>query len=225
MAGRLGCAALLPAAIAIGFAIGGCGTSGSSSSPSSTTSSSIYSSAAVTASGAATGTGTGTTPAATAHLLATKGYGTYERCQGQCTGSVPAALRRPLSLPSGTGGPCPVTLNADGPVSPSGDGNDGAARVLGSAWLSVGVTWTAAASYSGPILIRGGRIDAPGALGFGTGAVPYDELQLLDAGLGAPAHGAAREWLTDTRVGSAGCYAYQVDGTTFSEKIVFRAVA
>jgi hypothetical protein len=67
-------------------------------------------------------------------------------------------------------------------------------------------------------------LGGPGAVGFGEGHVPYDELQLL-----APAQGAAiprgsgREWPTFTRVKGPGCYAYQIDGTSFTEVIVFRA--
>jgi hypothetical protein len=80
------------------------------------------------------------------------------------------------------------------------------------------------ATYAGPLLIRGAMLGG-GAIGFGTGAVPYDELQLLDAGQGAPrVVGGGRAWITYTRVRSGGCYAYQVDGTTFSEIVVFRAV-
>ena len=55
--------------------------------------------------------------------------------------------------------------------------------------------------------------------------MPYDELQLLDAGKDAPRVAAGgRAWLTETRVRSGGCYAYQVDGTSFSEVVVFRAI-
>jgi hypothetical protein len=86
------------------------------------------------------------------------------------------------------------------------------------------VTWLASSSYVDPVLIRGRQLGGPGAVGFGEGHVPYDELQLL-----APAQGAAiprgsgREWPTFTRVKGPGCYAYQIDGTSFTEVIVFRA--
>jgi hypothetical protein len=97
--------------------------------------------------------------------------------------------------------------------------------VSGSQWLAASVTWVAAATYTGPVLIRGEMLGG-GALGFGTGATPYDELQLLDAGKGAPhVAGGGRAWVTTTRIRSGGCYAYQVDGTGFSEAVVFRAVA
>lgn len=165
-------------------------------------------------------------PAAPNGLTPTAGYATYEHCQGTCTGSVPASLRRPLKLPSDDGGPCPITINPQGPLSPrelpAGVGFHG---VSGSQWLEAEVTWTAVGGYTGPVLIRGGMLGS-GGLGFGTGAVPYDELQLLDAGQGAPrVTGDGRAWITYTRIRSGGCYAYQVDGAGFSEVVVFRAVA
>ena len=86
------------------------------------------------------------------------------------------------------------------------------------------MTWVAAATYAGPVLIRGAMLGGS-ALGFGAGTTPYDELQLLDAGQGAPrVAGGGRAWVTYTRVRAGGCYAYQVDGTAFSEVIVFRGI-
>jgi hypothetical protein len=165
-------------------------------------------------------------PAAPAGLAQTAGYATYERCQGTCSGAVPAALRRPLRLPADDGGPCPITLNAQ-PASPRElPSGVGFRSVSGSRWLMAEVTWVAPGGYTGPLLIRGGMLGGGGAVGFGTGAVPYDELQLLDAGQGAPRVAAGgRAWITYSRVSAGGCYAYQVDGTGFSEDVVFRAVA
>jgi hypothetical protein len=157
-------------------------------------------------------------------LAQTTGYGTYELCQGQCSGAVPPALRRPLALPSLGGGPCPITVGTARPVTSSGPAELGVARVLGSAWLVARVTWTAAASYQGPILIRGREIGGSGAVGFGDGDVPYDELQLLDSGRYATPSAGQRAWVAYTRVTAPGCYGYQIDGTDFSEVIVFRAV-
>jgi hypothetical protein len=165
-------------------------------------------------------------PAAPDGLAQTAGYGTYERCQGTCTGAVPAALRRPLKLPDDDGGPCPITLNAI-PASPRElPAGVGFRSVRGSQWLIAEVTWTVPGAYTGPLLIRGAKLSGSGALGFGTGAVPYDELQLLDAGQGATrVAGGGRAWITYSRIRSGGCYLYQVDGTGFSEVVVFRAVA
>jgi hypothetical protein len=98
-------------------------------------------------------------------------------------------------------------------------------RFIGSAWLGARVTWTAPANFTGPLLIRGRQIGGSGVVGFGEGHTPYDELQLLDSGHGAPAPGAGgRAWLTYTRVKSPGCYAYQIDSEKFSSVVYFRAV-
>jgi hypothetical protein len=164
-------------------------------------------------------------PAAPAGLTPTTGYGTYEHCQGTCTGAVPAALRRPLKLPPADGGPCPITLNAQPASTGTASAGVGFRRVSGSPWLIAEAIWRVPHSYAGPLLIRGAMLGG-GALGFGTGVIPYDELQLLDAGQAAPrVAGGGRAWITYTRVRSAGCYGYQVDGTSFSEVLVFRAVA
>jgi hypothetical protein len=163
-------------------------------------------------------------PAAPAGLAQTAGFATYERCQGTCTGAVPATLRRPLKLPSDDGGPCPITLNAQPASIGKASGGLGFHNVSGSLWMIGEATWRVPASYTGPLLIRGEMLGG-GALGFGTGTVPYDELQLLDAGRGAPrVIGGGRAWITYTRIRSEGCYAFQVDGTTFSEVLVIRAI-
>jgi hypothetical protein len=95
---------------------------------------------------------------------------------------------------------------------------------IGSLWRAAQVTWSSAPSYTGPVLIRGAELGGTGAVGFGEGRVPYDELQLLAPGMGASRPpGGGREWLSFTRVRRPGCYAYQVDGTSFSTVIVFHA--
>jgi hypothetical protein len=101
-------------------------------------------------------------------------------------------------------------------VTASGGGSTLVAHsFIGSPWSGARVTWTAASSYAGPILIRGRQLDGPSAVGFGEGHVPYDELQFPPGG--------TRQWPTFTRIRAPGCYAYQVDGTSFSTVIVFKA--
>jgi hypothetical protein len=237
------------AGLLVTLALSACGAGGTKTSSSATTSTATGAglaatgtgTAATTATSPASGAVTSTTsghargrgrkatkgnrvPAAPAGLTPTTGYGTYERCQGTCTGAVPPALRRPLKLPSADGGPCPITLNAQPASTGAASAGVGFRRVSGSPWLIAEATWRVPHSYAGPLLIRGAMLGG-GALGFGTGAIPYDELQLVDAGRGAPrVAGGGRAWITYTRVRSAGCYAYQVDGTSFSEVVVFRAV-
>lgn len=159
------------------------------------------------------------------------------------SGAVPPALRRPIVIPSvQPGGGCPVTAPnpkiwsrlapglGSGPVAPVGLGTTSTLRYreFGSssspaAWGGNKVLWVAARSYRGPILIRGMQVDGDRAVGFDLGgdAVPTAELRLPP---GAPAGGERwRQWPSSTRVQGPGCYAYQVDGTTFSYVIVFRA--
>jgi hypothetical protein len=137
---------------------------------------------------------------------------------------VPASLRRPLHLPSlAAGAPCRAAAGS-GPVKPLGSANVSLTRFFGSAWQGARVTWVASASYQDPVLIRGRQLQGGPAVGFGEGNTPFDELQLLAPGQGAATpRGSGREWMTFTRVRGPGCYAYQVDGTSFSEVIVFLA--
>jgi hypothetical protein len=154
----------------------------------------------------------GTAPAPDGLRSAT-GYGSNDNCMSGCSGTVPASLRRALHLPSASAGGCPIS-GGGGPVTPSPAGTLNASGYVGSAWSGARVTWSAASSYDGPILIRGRQLDGPHAVGFGVGHVPYDELQL-------PA-GGPRQWQTVTRVRGPGCFGYQVDGAGFSTIFVFR---
>ncbi|MDQ6820623.1 MAG: hypothetical protein M3076_09870 [Actinomycetota bacterium] len=164
------------------------------------------------------------TPPAPSGLAATTGYATYELCSSACGGAVPTALRRSLHLPHlSAGGACPVSAGG-GPVRPLGSLRLAVAPFIGSPWKAARVTWISAASYAGPVLVRGRRIGGQGPVGFGEGGTPYDELQLLAPGRDAPpAPGGGRAWLSFTRVRTSGCFAYQVDGTSFSTAIVFAA--
>jgi hypothetical protein len=90
------------------------------------------------------------------------------------------------------------------------------------------VIWSIDAGYTGPLLLRGARIDGEGGLRFdhylnalGTqgGGTAYPELAYpaLEGVSVVRTHPSA------LRMRVPGCYAVQVDGTTFSEIIVFRA--
>lgn len=217
---------------AVGAALSGCG--GSSPSHSSSSSSNVASSRTASSERLATKTGStpttspGTltappstpagTPPAPDGLRQTTGYATYELCASGCSGAVPPSLRRALHLPPlGAGGSCPVNTGS-GPVKPSPSTPLAFTPFVGSAWRGARVTWMAS-GYQGPTLIRGRELGGLHAVGFGEGHVPYDELQLAGRAYGAP----AGQWPSFTRVRGPGCYAYQVDGTSFSEVIVFRA--
>jgi hypothetical protein len=153
-------------------------------------------------------------------------------------------LHRPLHVPTvAHGRPCPVSkLDAGfpfakfgvvgglgaGPVYPMLNGSSIAlADVAGSPWDGQQVLWFVAPTYRGPVLVRGTRLDRSGFVRFNPGRRP-GELRIPVgsshvAKPGVPAVGQ-RYRSALTRVSAPGCYAYQVDGTTFSRVIVFQAM-
>lgn len=148
-------------------------------------------------------------------------------------------LARPLRLPSvPAGAACPVTeprpwsghgstetVLGDGPLYPvayyfepgtvlrlrADDREPDGSYAKKVRWIGAG--------YTGPVLVRAARIDGPGSAsvefsytGQRRDGGHYAELTLPDSDLPAA-----------TTVSGPGCYAYQVDGTTFTITIVFRA--
>jgi hypothetical protein len=238
---------------ALGLAVGGCGGSSSSSSsvpsPTSTETTTTATSAATstpkprrtTSTPASTHTASTSTSIATSTtsslapvaavapdgLRAGGSYSSYDNCSGACSGSVPASIERPLHLSaggcavSGTHTIAGTDVLGSGPVGPAQSASQSFTSFINSPWSGVRVTWFASSAYRGPILIRGREVGGPHAVGFGLGNVPYDQLQLNDSA--GPTTGGTRQWPTFSRVRGAGCYAYQVDGTSFSDVIVFRA--
>jgi hypothetical protein len=101
------------------------------------------------------------------------------------------------------------------------------------------VVWAADPSYSGPIRIRGGRIDASGELLLdsfdnkwqGASAKTVDgskltsELDLLVSHSTFPnVPSGWRMWPSGMYVANVGCYALQVDGLGFTELITFHSL-
>jgi hypothetical protein len=78
--------------------------------------------------------------------------------------------------------------------------------------------WAVDPAYDGPVLIRGAGIDPPQSMRFG-----YDERQLRELEFPAEKSKSWRYGPSFTIVPGPGCYAFQVDGTTFSKVIVFEA--
>src|SRR5437868_1702636 len=79
-------------------------------------------------------------------------------------------------------------------------------------WGGNKINWLRDLAYPGPVLIRGLRLDGPDELRFNDGRLP--SLSMRQKGRSNPSY---------TRVRIPGCYAYQVDGTTFSDTIAFEA--
>jgi hypothetical protein len=97
----------------------------------------------------------------------------------------------------------------------------------GSKWSGAKVLWFVSPRYRGPVLIRGQQLDRPDVVRFDKGKVPSSELRIpagssIVGNPGVPDVGQ-RYRPSTTRLRSSGCYAYQVDGTSFSYAVVFRA--
>jgi hypothetical protein len=154
-------------------------------------------------------------------------------------------LRRPLHLPEiPPGEPCPVSpvdervdWGSTGMFGGSGIGRGPAYPGLGGGggrvyaneprdgWYGGKVFWYVKPEYRGKVLVRGGRVDAPGALRFSESSPrrapelrigPRDDVGVRPEG--------ARGVPSGTLFKTEGCYGYQVDGRGFSRVVVFRGV-
>jgi len=157
-------------------------------------------------------------------------------------GRIPQALRRPLHLPKLTSdGRCPTSSGlkivndqfggmalGPGPVRPLvlsyGDLAHGVVRFGGPShgWWKAKTLWFSDPSYQGPVFIRGRQLGGANKTVFG------EAPSLIDPQL-APrptlnGTNGWREWPGATYLHTLGCYAWQVDGTTFSHVIVFKAL-
>ncbi len=152
-------------------------------------------------------------------------------------GDMWAPLHRSLHVPTvDYGAPCPVSAPAPsvdfgrfgvgrgygpGPAYPIGlDGGTlhvvwGDLDVDARIWGVQKVLWFVHPRYRGPVLIRGHEIGGTSVVRFERGRIPPAELRLPPGTRDRPSY---------TRIKQPGCYAYQIDGTTFSRTIVFRAV-
>ncbi len=161
--------------------------------------------------------------------------------------------QRPLRLPSvAPGTECPLTpahhppfgdyslsLGA-GPVYAVGFGSDGTLLVSTASHFGAGTSgwggrkllWIIAPGNAGPVIVRGGQLGGAHTLRFNGG---IDQQNYTGDWAAAPLLSALRllpnRYVDPTvldmdfvRLQASGCYAMQVDGLTFSEVIVFRAV-
>jgi hypothetical protein len=159
-------------------------------------------------------------------------------------GGIPEALRRPLAFPSvRPGDECPTTSGrhfdsgqfgglalGEGPVQPIVAGGGLAPqgiltfRSIGVSrgWYEIKTLWFARPEYRGPVFIRGRQLDGPHTIVSGEGHTLVDP----QLGPGDTLNGIEgwREWPGGTSLRTPGCYAWQVDGTDFSQVIVFKAV-
>jgi hypothetical protein len=154
-------------------------------------------------------------------------------------------LHRALHVPQpATGAPCPVgpgkpapgygrttgqTFNGRGPAYLIGNGNVPAGVIDISqlapdsrGWLGQKTPWAVSSRYRGPVLIRGVRIDQPGDVRFATGYGQHLRELRWPSGVDVGRGGAFRSFASSTLFRSAGCYAFQADGASFSTVVVMR---
>ena len=161
-------------------------------------------------------------------------------------GAIPAVLKRPLHFPvlrpgerCPTSGGSPVNNSifggialGNGPVRPilgeqsARDARRGIADLLSRSsappWLVVKTLWFSVPSYQGPFIIRAKRLGNPGPIAMGES--PTLAPLIVPPG---PTMNGGQGWRTapgGTWVRSPGCYAWQVDGLTFSYIMIVRAV-
>ncbi|TMJ95193.1 MAG: hypothetical protein E6G67_07775 [Actinobacteria bacterium] len=139
------------------------------------------------------------------------------------TGRIPRELRRPLRLPE-------LALGR-GPVQPliAASGGEQTRGIVpfqrwsgGGHWWSVKTLWFSHPRYRGPVFIRGRRVGGSDQIVFGERPTLVDPQ--LPPTRTVNGRDGWREWPGATFIRHFGCYAWQVDGTSFSSLIVFKAV-
>ncbi len=170
-------------------------------------------------------------------------------CSPGVKGAVPAVLDRPLHFPKlRAGQACPATPGhlVNTPVSAGFGGialgtglvrpiitgpphltrrGVGALLTHTSAppWLAMKTLWFSVPAYQGPFVIRAKRLDGRGPVGLGE-SPPRIAPLVVPPGPTLNGGDGYRTAPGGTWVRAPGCYAWQVDGLTFSEIIVVRLV-
>jgi hypothetical protein len=159
-------------------------------------------------------------------------------------GPVPAVLSRPLRFPAlRSGRRCPASSGR--PVTTAafrgialgnglvrvgiaggGDLRRGVADLIDPTdrppWLGLKTVWFSVPAYQGPFIIRARRLGHPAPVALGE--PPTAEALVVPPGPTVHSSGRWRTAPGGLWVRTPGCYAWQVDGLTFSEIIVVRAV-
>jgi hypothetical protein len=148
--------------------------------------------------------------------------------------TIPAALRRPLRLPSlRRDGSCPTSPAVGPPITPAhpvaaaavGDGPVYPvlfrATADGRLDRSAVAYWDAPTPLGGPVIIRGHRLGAPrDRIRFQDDRQRSRLVHVLDPILSHPAGPRGRWWPPTRLRAGAGCYGLQIDGPGFSQVLV-----
>ena len=95
---------------------------------------------------------------------------------------------------------------------------------FGVDWGVTKAVWFTSRAYGGRILVRGRQLDGPNEVRFEDGQPGFTPHGRLNPVHELRLQGDATGHASTTRLRAPGCYAYQLDGATFSRLIVFRAV-
>jgi hypothetical protein len=148
--------------------------------------------------------------------------------------TIPAALRRPLRLPSlRRDGSCPTSPAVGPPITPAhpvaaaavGDGPVYPvlfrAAADGRLDHSAVAYWDAPTPLGGPAIIRGQRLGAPRErVHFQDDQRELRPVHVLDPATAYPAGSQGRWWRPTRLRAGAGCYGLQIDGLRFSQVLV-----
>jgi hypothetical protein len=96
----------------------------------------------------------------------------------------------------------------------------------GTGWGVTKTLWVAPRSYRGPIVISGRQIDGPHQVRFSLGYGKLADRLAFKAGSSIATSRGGERWRqfpSLTALQAAGCYAFTVEGSTFTRRIVFRA--
>jgi hypothetical protein len=144
--------------------------------------------------------------------------------------------RRPLTdRRIASGEPCPVTTETGqvgaypglgpGPAYPIGTGSVITIRIpppvgWGPEWSGTKRVWLLDTRFVARALVRGRQLDGPNEMRFVLGIPGFTEQKLFNPVRELRLEGTSPSL---TRVREPGCYAYQVDGRTFSYLVIFEA--
>jgi hypothetical protein len=94
----------------------------------------------------------------------------------------------------------------------------------GQGWYAQKTPWVISRDYEGALLVRGARIDRRGQVRFAYGEGQHLRELYWEAGAdqSLPPNPDYRFLASATLVRARGCYAFQVDGESFSRVIVMR---
>jgi hypothetical protein len=108
-------------------------------------------------------------------------------------------------------------------IAMAGDLRHGVTDVTRSnGWLGFKTDWLSLPGYQGPFIVRAEALGRPGTVEFSFDTPPMAVPMVIPPGPTLNGTDGWRDVPGNTWVRTAGCYAWQVDGLTFSEVIVFR---